>query len=611
VKWQKLTYFLCDYTVPNRYSKHNILPTSQTINPHHIKEKTMTERINSAAYLTDQYGDKSLSEFALQPAEQVVQLETDLVGPAATPDSFASPDCYDLPVYIRQVRQATLMEGLGRLLADIYGDRNETPITLSALLHKLGSKSEVVTALASTQGQPVANKLLDRLSHRLALTAEGQKQFQVLKLLYGLSGDQPRSTAEIAAIACLSSKDIRHLSIMMRCRLESEPIRSFVEDTLKLLVKEFAKSALCREITSNCGDNKIEVGPGEPDQRGALMDLEQLAEQLVANLEGAPTVNISGKAGTGKTSLALKVTTRLLQQGKRVLYVSHSRFFAQHIHNLTRFYPGDLTVSTFHALCHLYAREAGINIPAYRNNKVFNELFPELLIAAIHARSENAFDAIVVDEGHSLLPNFWRALKFCLKDLQRGAFFYFYDPVIINLAKNKTAPFAAHNVTLTSELRPNFRLAQIKGGLEVYEAVSREEASQAVSRVVADLLKAQVRPDEIVILAADAVPKVSDNRYNLPKGIKLAATPGNREKHILYTSLSSFRAMTKPVVILTLGREVEDLAQWKLKYLSYSAFSRAGQKLILIGNLKSIEKILPDGVRVVNPETYEAQLRRP
>jgi hypothetical protein len=68
--------------------------------------------------------------------------------------------------------------------------------------------------------------------------------------------------------------------------------------------------------------------------------------------------------------------------------------------------------------------------------------------------------------------------------------------------------------------------------------------------------------------------------------------------------------MTKRVVILTLGREVEDLAEWKLKYLSYSAFSRAGQKLILIGNLRSIDKILPDGVKILNPENFEAQLRR-
>jgi hypothetical protein len=261
-------------------------------------------------------------------------------------------------------------------------------------------------------------------------------------------------------------------------------------------------------------------------------------------------------------------------------------------------------------MCHLYAKEVGIAIPTYRNNKVFNELFPELLIEAVHKRPDLAFDAIVVDEGHSFLPNFWRALKFCLKDLHGSAFFFFYDPLIMGLAKNKVAPFAVRSVKLTKELRPNFRLPAISGGLEVFEAVTKEESSQALSKALIDLVRQGFRPDEIAILSALDVPKVSQNRSSLPKGLKLAATPGNREKHILYTSLSSFRAMSKKAVILVLEKEVEDMPEWKIKHLSYLAFSRVDQKLILIGNINSIAKVLPSGVKIINPEVFEAQLRR-
>ncbi|MBS1990853.1 MAG: DEAD/DEAH box helicase family protein [Cyanobacteria bacterium SZAS LIN-3] len=508
--------------------------------------------------------------------------------------------------YVRQVRQALVLAGLERVLADIYGERGENRLGLSVLLQRLNFDPTTIKALEKTEGHPLANKLVDRLSHRLALTAEGQKQFQILQMLYGLTGEKPRSVSEIAAGLSTSPKDIKHLSIMMRCRLEAEPIRRFVEDSLQFLVRDFEQSELFARSRPR---QQNDQGPAI-DMLSALKQLESTADRLVGNLASEPTVNISGKAGTGKTSLALKVTARLLQQGKRVLFVCHSRFFAQQIQNITSYYPGDLTVSTFHALCHQFARQAEIEIPSYRNNKVFNELFPELLIEAMHKQRENAFDAVVVDEGHALLPNFWRALKFCLKDMQGGSFFYFYDPQILALAKNKSAPFAACNMQLQQELRANFNLTKVEGGLEIFEALTKEEAGQAVSKIVADQLAADIRPDEIVILTTDAHPKISSHQFTLPRGVKLAATLGNREKYILYTSLSSFRALTKKVVILSVGKDIEDLAQWKLNYLSYSAFSRAEQRLFLVGNLRAVACVLPDGIELINPEALEPQLRR-
>ncbi|MBU6454832.1 MAG: DEAD/DEAH box helicase family protein [Cyanobacteria bacterium REEB67] len=529
-------------------------------------------------------------------------------------DALYRGDSYAGPAFLRQVKQAVLQDGLAKLFADIYGDRDFQTSNLADVLQRIGCDGLVSAVLQKTQGHPVANKLIDRLSHRLALTQEGQKQFQVLKLLYGLNGEPPRTVAEVAALSGQTAKDIKHLSIMMRCRLESEQIRVFVEDTLRLLTAEFGQSPLFETVLAAAQREQAEElkaqRPEILEQRGGLAELENLATRIVGALDYEPSVNVAGQAGTGKTTLALKVTQQLLAQGKRVLFVCHSRFFAQQIQSITRFYSGDLTVSTFHALCHLYAKQADIEIPAFRNNKVFNELFPELLIASMHKRRENAFDAIIVDEGHSLLPNFWRALKFCLKDLQSGAFVYFYDPIIMSLAKNKSAPFAVSDLILSRQLRPNFALVKRPGGLELYEAVGKEEANAAVSRVITDLTNAGLRADEIAILSADAVPKVSANRYTLPRGIKLSATPGDRSRYVLYTSLSSFRALTKRAIVLTMGKEIEEYPLWKQKYLSYLAFSRAEQKLILIGNLRAITMLLPDGINLINPEASVPQFRR-
>jgi len=536
-------------------------------------------------------------QLALPEADQAKTIETPMYSPAPT------------TIFVRQVRQAMLQTGLSRLLCDIYGDRVPQTTTLYSLLERLGVTARTIAALRKTEGHPVANKFLDRISHRLALTAEGQKQFQILKMLYGLSGERPRSAAEIAATLYLPPKDIKHLSILMRCRLEAEAIRTFTEETLLSLIRTFEQSPLYAQIITSTALDVPPPPPAEgPLKLEAIKKLEAIAIELAQNVDREPTVNISGQAGTGKTSLALKVTAQLLQQGKRVLFACHSRFLSQHVESLTKYYPGDLTVSTFHALCHSFAKAADIEIPSYRNNKVFNELFPELLIAAVHARSEFAFDAIVVDEGHALLPNFWRALKFCLKDHQRGAFFYFYDPLVLGLAKQKRAPFAARAVTLEHSMRPNFALA-FNNGVEVYESLSREETGHVVSRVISDLVDAQTRPDEIVILTTAKVPKVSGNNFNLPRGVKLAATPGSRENHVIYTSLSSYRALTKKVVILLVGKDTEELADWKLDYLSYSAFSRADERLILIGNLRAVNKVLPNGVTLLNPELFEPHLR--
>ena len=113
------------------------------------------------------------------------------------------------PVFVRQARQEVLVEGLGRLLADIYGQRQlgdeasalETSYQqLGTLLENLGYDAMLMVVLRQTYCQPLANKLIDRLTHRLALTAEGQKQFNVIKLQYGLNGDQPVSASDIASM---------------------------------------------------------------------------------------------------------------------------------------------------------------------------------------------------------------------------------------------------------------------------------------------------------------------------------------------------------------------------------------------------------------------------
>jgi len=523
--------------------------------------------------------------------------------------AISSSAALNSTVYVKQVRQALLQDGMAKLLCDIYGDRSAAPLTLFTLLERMGVATKTVNALRQTEGHPVANKFLDRLSHRLALTAEGQKQFQILKMLYGLTGEKPKAVAEIASSLCTSPKDIKHLSILMRCRLEADPIRAYTEDTLLSLVRLFEQSPLYTQIIAASSSGEESFAPTESGEMlAAIKQLEATADSLMMNIAQEPCVNISGQAGTGKTSLALKVTARLLQKGKKVLFVCHSRFLSQHLESVTKYYPGELSVSTFHALCHSFATKAGIAIPSFRNCKVFNEHFPELLIAAIHTRPEMAFDAIVVDEGHAFLPNFWRALKFCLKDHQQSAFIYFYDPLIMSMAKTKRAPFAGRTLSLDNPMRPTFALANANG-LEVYEAVSREESAQAVSKVISDLVDAQIRPDDIVLLTTGKPPKVSGHPFNLPKGVKLAATPGNREKHVIYTSLSSFRGLTKKVVILLVGKDTEDLADWKLDYLRYSTFSRADEKLVLIGNLRAINKILPAGVTMLNPEMYDPHLR--
>lgn len=141
---------------------------------------------------------------------------------------------------------------------------------------------------------------------------------------------------------------------------------------------------------------------------------------------------IEGKAGTGKTLLALHYAKKEAEQGKKVLYIT----FNKNISNSIRAQIKEnqlLKVINIHAL---FGEMVSIDISRLKNNatEYFAEDLPEAFCQWVSSLEEirltqYQYDVLVIDEGQDILkPNYLIALDYLLKGgFENGIWAVFYD----------------------------------------------------------------------------------------------------------------------------------------------------------------------------------------
>jgi hypothetical protein len=223
--------------------------------------------------------------------------------------------------------------------------------------------------------------------------------------------------------------DTPHLGEWVRHRLSSEeeegekqeqPLgRDGVSALEKLLARSFILRTPLRNVLA------------QEDQRILVLTEEQF--QILDGLEDHTRYAIAGGAGTGKTILAVEKATRLARAGQRTLLTCYNRPLAEY---LRRACTGmdHLVVTSFHEFCGTMASRAGIHIEEQddessqvRSGDFYRTILPEALMRAIEQLPGERFDAIVVDEGQDFAPEWWIPLELCLKDVDAGVLYIFYD----------------------------------------------------------------------------------------------------------------------------------------------------------------------------------------
>ncbi|CAN5338057.1 hypothetical protein BH11CYA1_BH11CYA1_14240 [soil metagenome] len=531
----------------------------------------------------------------------------------------ASEDKFQPTLIIKNLAQMLELAALERMLTTIYDQ--PAGISLGDILEKVNCDRLTLCLLKHLAYAPISPGLLKGLQESLTLTDEGRKLFEISQMLFGFHAQASNCTISNTAIAVklkLSPAEVKQAIVRLKARLQAPKVRNLVELLVRQQLNEFKSSGLYQAMVlqQDCF-TAIEPLSGQwtvSESISAEREVPRLVEQVLSSLEDSNTINVVGGSGTGKTAIASEVAVALSQMGKKVLLVTHSRLLAaqlryQHQQFLTdqerkeqnHFSPDNksddgqnlLTISTFHALCHSAASKADLKTPKFRSTRIFNEIFPELLVAATELYSELKFDAIVVDEGHSFGTNMWRALKHSLVDQTKGAFVFCYDPQLLLFNRLSVIPHAAKTIELKVSFKRNLDLLASNESSELYEVSSTEEQAETVQFIVDSLLNGgKYKPGDLAILSAS---NEKSHHFKFAKRVKVCQQPVKDQTRALFeTSVFQFRALSAKVVILIdLFDAVDKLSEWKFQYFCYLVWGRATEKLIIVGREEAMLRLLP------------------
>jgi hypothetical protein len=168
-----------------------------------------------------------------------------------------------------------------------------------------------------------------------------------------------------------------------------------------------------------------------------LLDLTNEQIRAVRGMANNPRTLISGRAGTGKTIVAVDRARKLAEAGRSVLYVCFNRLLAKHVRTSLQDEPygSRVEVRHLHSIYSEWIGRAGLGARLVRDgtadNEYFGRTYPEVFVEAALTVDPSPADVLVVDEMQDLLtlPNL-EALDLLLDGgLRRGSWHFFLDPM--------------------------------------------------------------------------------------------------------------------------------------------------------------------------------------
>jgi hypothetical protein len=218
------------------------------------------------------------------------------------------------------------------------------------------------------------------------------------------------------------------------------------------------------------GPSKQVVAREEPESRGfsaPLRDhmakfqrhIETLTQEqyrVIRQLGPNRRVRITGCTGSGKTLVAAEKAVRLGRAGLRTLLLCHNPLLAKHIAGLTRGAP--VAVWAFGDwVRHLTLTPADTTVGLWTN---YDEPEPAALEAAFDAlaKSDQGFDAIIVDEGQDFRSDWWVLVEGALAAPESGILYIFHDDHQSLLPHRSSYPVAEPVLDLSRNCRNSGRV---------------------------------------------------------------------------------------------------------------------------------------------------------
>lgn len=345
-----------------------------------------------------------------------------------------------------------------------------------------------------------------------------------------------------------------------------------------------------------------------------LTDAQMKAARGAAN--NARTV-VRGRAGTGKTVVAVDRARRLAAEGLNVMYVCFNQLLARHVAHAIQEFPQSerFGVTHIHALFREKISAAGMLhfLEEHRGSQeeLFARVFPEVFVDAALAGEIAPVDVLIVDEAQDILtePNL-DALDLLLKDgLRRGRWHLFLDPLQNIYGKESDDAqkrlieygFAAYELFENCRnTKPVAVQASIVSGVDLAmdgaidgpscECRFFEETADfkiVLEKEISALLESDIDPKDIVILSPRRLENSMLAGTKALAGVSLAELTRDSDVQgvIHYATIQSFKGLERKVV---LAIDVENVGAPEFSMLHYAGLSRA--RLLLRVFLKESER---------------------
>ncbi len=335
-----------------------------------------------------------------------------------------------------------------------------------------------------------------------------------------------------------------------------------------------------------------------------LLWLTEQQVRAARGMENNPRSVITGRAGTGKTVVAIDRARRLAAAGQRVRYLCFNQLLARHVRQALADDPHAerIEVTHLHGLMARTIAEAGLGLRLQDPNAdpacLFSHLYPEVFIEAVLAKGLPAVDTLVVDEAQDLLtlPNL-DAMDLMLDDgLRSGRWAFFMDPLQNIYRKDaeeamsvlEAAGFASY--TLSENCRNTREVAvqcSIISGVDMAlegaatgpacDCIYYRDQADCLKRLEAELtrlLRSGVPVHDIVILSPRRKAGSSVAELEALGSVPLHdLSEGDGPARALhFSTMHGFKGLERRVV---LAIDLEDLGAEDAALLHYAGLSRA------------------------------------